>query len=220
MIKLFHVTKKYGRDDRALDGVSLHLEKGEFAFLTGRSGAGKSTLMRLLFAAERPTDGQVIVAGHNVGRLAASSIPVLRRNIGVVFQDFKLLPRRTVFENVAFTLQILGRPKQEIHDRVRTILRQVGLSHKSKSLPERMSGGEQQRVAIARALVNEPLVLLADEPTGNLDSALAMEIMRLLEATNARGTTVLVATHDLRLVEALGKRVITLENGQIKTDKA
>ena len=219
MIKLFHVTKKYGRDDRALDNVSLHLEKGDFAFLTGHSGAGKSTLMRLLFAAEKPTDGQVIVAGHNVGRLSAGSIPVLRRNIGVVFQDFKLLPRRTVFENVAFTLQILGRPKQEIQDRVRTILRQVGLSHKSKALPQRMSGGEQQRVAIARALVNEPLVLLADEPTGNLDSSLAMEIMRLLEATNARGTTVLVATHDLRLVDALGKRVITLENGRIKADQ-
>ena len=219
MIKLFHVTKQYGRDDRALDNVSLKLEKGEFAFLTGHSGAGKSTLMRLLFAAERPTDGQVIVAGHNIGRLSASSIPVLRRNIGVVFQDFKLLPRRTVFENVAFTLEVLGRPKQEIRDRVRSILRQVGLAHKSKSLPLRMSGGEQQRVAIARALVNEPLVLLADEPTGNLDARLSLEIMRLLEAANARGTTVLVATHDLRLAETLGKRLITLEHGRVKDDR-
>ncbi len=219
MIKLFHVTKRYGRDSRALDDVSLRLHKGEFAFVTGHSGAGKSTLMRLLFAAEKPTEGEVVVAGHNVGRLERASIPILRRNIGVVFQDFKLLQQRTVFENVAFTLEVLGRPRHEIRDRVRTILRQVGLAHKSKSLPLRMSGGEQQRVAIARALVNEPMVLLADEPTGNLDTQLSLEIMALLESANARGTTVLVATHDLRLPETLGKRVITLEHGRIKSDK-
>ncbi|MBV69732.1 MAG: cell division ATP-binding protein FtsE [Myxococcales bacterium] len=219
MIKLFHVTKRYGRDNRALDDVSLRLHKGEFAFVTGHSGAGKSTLMRLLFAAEKPTEGEVLVAGHNVGRLDRTSIPILRRNIGVVFQDFKLLQQRTVFENVAFTLEVLGRPRHEIRDRVRTILRQVGLAHKSKSLPLRMSGGEQQRVAIARALVNEPMVLLADEPTGNLDTQLSLEIMALLEAANARGTTILVATHDLSLPETLGKRVITLEHGRIKSDK-
>lgn len=219
MIKLFHVTKRYGRDSRALDDVSLRLHKGEFAFVTGHSGAGKSTLMRLLFAAEKPTEGEVVVAGHNVGRLERASIPILRRNIGVVFQDFKLLQQRTVFENVAFTLEVLGRPRHEIRDRVRTILRQVGLAHKSKSLPLRMSGGEQQRVAIARALVNEPMVLLADEPTGNLDTQLSLEIMALLESANARGTTVLVATHDLRLPETLGKRVINLEHGRIKSDK-
>ena len=220
MIKLFHVTKQYGRDTRALDNVSLSLDKGEFAFITGHSGAGKSTLMRLLFAAEKPTEGQVLVAGHNIGRLDARSIPVLRRNIGVVFQDFKLLNRRTVFENVALRLQVLGRSPQEIKDRVRTVLRQVGLDHKSNSLPIRMSGGEQQRVAIARALVNEPMVLLADEPTGNLDTGLSQEIMQLLNAVNARGTTVLVATHDLGLTERLGHRLITLERGRIKEDRA
>jgi cell division transport system ATP-binding protein len=218
MIRMFHVTKQYTRDERALDDVSLRLGKGEFAFLTGHSGAGKSTLMRLLFAAEKPTHGQVVVAGHNVDRLSRSSIPILRRNIGVIFQDFKLLPRRTVFDNVAFTLHVLGRPRREIHERVTHVLRQVGLEHKTKSLPLRLSGGEQQRVAIARALVNEPPVVLADEPTGNLDESLALDIMRLLESTNARGTTVVVATHDLRMTEFFKKRVITLEQGRLVGD--
>ncbi len=218
MIRMFHVTKSYTRDERALDDVSLRLEKGEFAFLTGHSGAGKSTMMRLLFAAEKPTHGQVLVAGHNVSRLTSSSIPILRRNIGVIFQDFKLLPRRTVFDNVAFGLQVLGRPRREIHEKVTQVLRQVGLEHKTKTLPLRLSGGEQQRVAIARALVNEPPVLLADEPTGNLDESLALDIMRLLESTNARGTTVLVATHDLRMTELFNKRVLTLEQGRLVGD--
>jgi cell division transport system ATP-binding protein len=218
MIRLFHVTKRYTRDACALNDVSLRIEKGGFAFLTGHSGAGKSTLMRLLFAAEKPTEGQVMVAGHSISRLTESSVPILRRNIGVIFQDFKLLSRRTVFDNIAFVLEVLGRPRREIEERVRTVLRQVGLEHKSKSLPLRLSGGEQQRVAIARALVGEPLVLLADEPTGNLDPALSTEIMRLLESVNARGTTVLVATHDIKLTETFHKRVITLENGRVKTD--
>ena len=218
MIRLFHVTKQYSQDVRALDDVSLHIEKGGFAFLTGHSGAGKSTLMRLLFAAEKPTDGQVMVAGHSVGRLNEESIPILRRNIGVIFQDFKLLPRRSVFANVAFALEVRGQPRRVIEERVRAVLRQVGLEHKSKVLPTRLSGGEQQRVAIARALVGEPLVLLADEPTGNLDPGLSMEIMRLLESVNARGTTVLIATHDLRMTETLKKRVIRLEQGRVKSD--
>ena len=218
MIRLFHVTKQYTRDAFALNDVSLSIEKGGFVFLTGHSGAGKSTLMRLLFAAERPTEGQVMVAGHSINRLTDASIPILRRNIGVVFQDFKLLNRRSVFDNVAFRLEVLGRPRREIEERVRSILRQVGLEHKSKSLPVRLSGGEQQRVAIARALVGEPLVLLADEPTGNLDPALSMEIMRLLESVNARGTTVIVATHDLKMTETFQKRVITLDQGRVKAD--
>jgi len=218
VIRLFHVTKRYGRDDLALDDVSLRLEKGAFAFVTGPSGAGKSTLLKLLFAAERPTEGRILVAGHDLGRLRASSVPILRRNVGVVFQDFRLLPRRTVFDNVAFALEVLGRPRATIRRRVETVLRQVGLGHKIDALPMRLSGGEQQRVAIARALVGEPAVLLADEPTGNLDEALARDIMDLFTQAHVRGTTVLVATHDMRLLRTFGKRVITLERGRIAED--
>jgi cell division transport system ATP-binding protein len=218
MIRLFHVTKRYARDDIALDDVSLALDRGEFAFITGPSGAGKSTLLKLLFAAERPSDGRIIVAGHDLSRLRASSVPVLRRNIGVVFQDFRLLPRRTVFANVALALEVLGQPEPRIRRRVETVLRQVGLGHKQDALPLRLSGGEQQRVAIARALVAEPAVLLADEPTGNLDPALSREIMGLFADAQLRGTTVLVATHDLAMLRAFGKRAITLENGRISED--
>jgi len=215
MIRLFHVSKSYGRGERALDDVSFSMEKGEFAFVTGPSGAGKTTLLRLLFAAERPTRGRVLVAEHDVSRLRASSVPILRRNVGVVFQDFKLLPRRTVFDNVAFALEVLGRPRGMIRERVMTVLRQVGLGHRSTALPARLSGGEQQRVAIARALVNQPAVLLADEPTGNLDAELAVGIMELFETVNSRGTTVLFATHDRNLVEGYTKRVIRLEQGRL-----
>jgi len=215
MIRLFHVSKSYGRGERALDDVSFSMEKGEFAFVTGPSGAGKTTLLRLLFAAERPSRGRVLVADHDVSRLRGSSVPILRRNVGVVFQDFKLLPRRTVFDNVAFALEVLGRPRSVIRERVMTVLRQVGLGHRSRSLPIRLSGGEQQRVAIARALVNQPAVLLADEPTGNLDAELAVEIMALFETVNSRGTTVLFATHDRSLVEGYTKRVLRLEQGRL-----
>ncbi len=218
MIRLFHVTKSYGRGERALDDVTFSMEKGEFAFVTGPSGAGKTTLLRLLFAAERPTRGRVLVADHDVSRLRTASVPILRRNVGVVFQDFKLLPRRTVFDNVAFALEVLGRPRSVIRERVMTVLRQVGLGHRSASLPVRLSGGEQQRVAIARALVNQPAVLLADEPTGNLDAELAIGIMELFETVNSRGTTVLFATHDRSLVEAYTKRVLRLEQGRLVSD--
>ena len=220
MIRLFHVTKRYTQDSLALDDVSFQLEKGAFAFLTGHSGAGKSTLMRLLFAAERPTSGQVVVTGENIGRLPTKKVAQLRRKVSVVFQDFKLLQRRSVFDNVAFSLEVLGRSRREINERVRGVLRDVGLEHRSKALPMRLSGGEQQRVAIARALVTEPLVLLADEPTGNLDPALSMEIMRLLESVNARGTTVLVTTHDLHLLESFHKRVLVLANGRLVEDRS
>ena len=219
MIQLFHVTKRYTQDSLALDDVSFQLEKGDFAFLTGHSGAGKSTLMRLLFAAERPTSGQVIVTGQNIGRIPTQQIAHLRRKVSVVFQDFKLLQNRTVFDNVAFSLEILGRSRREIHERVRGVLRDVGLEHRSKAMPMRLSGGEQQRVAIARALVTEPLVLLADEPTGNLDPTLSVEIMRLLESVNARGTTVLVTTHDLHLLDSFHKRVLVLANGRLVEDR-
>ncbi len=218
MIRLFHVTKRYGRDDLALDDVSLRVEKGGFAFVTGPSGAGKSTLLKLLFAAERPTDGRILVAGHDLSRLRASSVPILRRNVGVVFQDFRLLLRRTVFDNVAFALEVLGQPRSRIRPRVEAVLRQVGLGHKMDALPLRLSGGEQQRVAIARALVGEPAVLLADEPTGNLDAALSRDIMDLFTDAHIRGTTVLVATHDAQLMRAVGKRIIRLERGRVVED--
>ena len=219
MIRLFHVSKRYTQDSLALDDVSMHIEKGGFAFLTGHSGAGKSTLMRLLFAAEQPTSGQVIVAGQNIGMMKASDIPSLRRKVSFIFQDFKLLERRSVFGNVAISLEILGHTRREIVERVRGVLRDVGLEHRSKAMPARLSGGEQQRVAIARALVTDPLVLLADEPTGNLDPALSIEVMRLLESVNARGTTVLVTTHDHQLLETFRKRVLTLAQGRLVGDR-
>lgn len=220
LIQLFHVTRQYGRDSRALDDVNLRIDKGEFLFLTGPSGAGKTTLLKLLFCAEQPTRGQIIIAGRNVHRIRSSGIPLLRRNIGVVFQDFKLLHNRTVFDNVAFAMEVLGRPPREINRRVTVVLRQVGLGDKLSSLPSRLSGGEQQRVAIARALVNEPMILLADEPTGNLDPELTIEIMNLLNEVNARGTTVIVATHDPLVLQAYPKRRVMLTRGRIVEDEA
>ncbi len=218
MLQMFHVTKQYTRDARALDDVSLRLDKAEFVFLAGPSGAGKSTLLKLLFAAEQPTKGQIIVGGLNVHRIRRASVPFLRRNIGVVFQDFKLLPRRSVFDNVAFSLEVLGTPTRDIRLRVTRMLRLVGLGDKMHLVPTRLSGGEQQRVAIARALVNEPQVLLADEPTGNLDPERTFAIMRLLEDANTRGTTVLVATHDPLVMQAFKKRVVTLRDGRVVGD--
>lgn len=214
MIQLFHVSKKYPLSrDEALRDVTMHLEKGELAFLTGPSGAGKSTLLRLLFGAEQPTSGQVVIAGNNIAHLSQDSLPYLRRNIGVVFQDFKLLPGRTVFDNVAIVLEVLDKPRSYIHPKVLHILQQVGLAHKADVLPESLSGGEQQRVALARALVNDPQILLADEPTGNLDPERARDIIGLIEKTNIRGTTVLIATHDPQLYT--GKRVFRLEEGRL-----
>ena len=218
MIRLFHVYKHYPHTGNALDDVSLRLEKGEFTFLTGPSGAGKSTLLRLLLREERPTRGQILVQGTSIGSLRNSRVPYLRRSIGVVFQDFKLLPRKTVFENVALALDIVGVGGKLQRDRTREVLASLGLLDKRDSYPEELSGGEQQRVAIGRAIVNRPLILLADEPTGNLDPALSREIMELFKRIHLYGTTVLVATHDQELIRSLHRRVIRLKDGRIDSD--
>jgi len=219
VIQTFHVTKVYDQGDRpALKDVSLNIEKGEFVFLTGPSGAGKSTLLKLLFVAERPTRGQILVNGRNVATLKPRQIPLLRRQVGVIFQDFKLIANRTVHENVAYALHVVGVPEKEIRRRVYNVLKGVGLYHKAHALPPKLSGGEQQRVSIARALVNDPVLLLADEPTGNLDRDITEEIMALLEQANARGTTVVVATHDPDLLDRYKKRVIVLKGGQLQDD--
>ncbi len=215
MIQTFHVHMNYGRGNTALTDVTLEIDRGEFVFLTCPSGAGKTTFLKLILREEVPTQGQILVNGRNVSAIPEAKIPFLRRNIGVVFQDFKMLPRKTVFENVAFVLRVMGIAKLERKRRAFQILKQVGLHHKMNSYPMQLSGGEQQRVAIARALINEPVLLLADEPTGNLDPELAFEIMSLFQEINARGTTVLVATHDRDLITRLAKRVILLEKGRV-----
>ena len=220
MIQLFHVEKKYGNEAPALLDVSLEIRKGEFVFLTGPSGAGKSTLLRLIFCAQPPTAGQVLVFGRNVARIRASSVPYVRRSIGVVFQDFKLLENRTLAENVAFPLQVRGVRPAEVARRVTQALRGVGLEHRASRFPLSLSGGEQQRAAVARALVGDPALLLADEPTGNLDAERTAEVLQLLEAANARGTTVVVATHDRALLSRHKKRVIALEGGRVAADGA
>jgi cell division transport system ATP-binding protein len=218
VIQLFHVAKAYPGDAPVLDDITLHIEKGEFVWLTGPSGAGKSTLLKLLFCAETPTSGQILVGGRNIVRLSQGGIPYLRRNVGVVFQDFKLLQNRTVLENVGYSLEVLGFSDSEIRERSRERLKQVGLAEKAESLPQRLSGGEQQRVAIARALVNDPTILLADEPTGNLDAGLTDSILELLFNANARGTTVVVATHDRSLLTRYHRRTIELSRGRVVGD--
>jgi cell division transport system ATP-binding protein len=218
MIQLFHVFKEYPGEGAALSDVSIHVRKGEFVFLTGPSGAGKSTLLKLVFCAEPATSGQLLVFGKNVSKLRSSAVPYLRRNIGVVFQDFKLLPDRTVAENVAFPLEVRGLQARDVRRKVVGMLRSVGLDHKLGKFPLALSGGEQQRVAVARALVNDPALLLADEPTGNLDPDRTLEVMDLLEGANARGTTVVVATHDRTLLARYKKRVIALETGKVVSD--
>ena len=215
MIQAFHVYKQYDRESSALSDITLHIRKGEFCFLTGPSGAGKTTFLKLVFREELPSQGQILVGGRNVTAIPDHQIPELRRSIGVVFQDFKLLKRKTILENVAFVLRILSVPaKEQKPPRVRA-LKAVGLHHKMHAYPLQLSGGEQQRVAIARALINDPMLLLADEPTGNLDPEMAQEIMTLFQEVNARGTTVVVATHDREMIQRMGKRVISLERGRV-----
>ncbi len=218
MIQLHNVCMSYQRDATALSGISAKISKGEFVFLTGVSGAGKSTLLKLLYGALKPTRGQVVIDGVNITKLPPSQLPALRRKIGVVFQDFKLLPSRTVLENVAITLEVLGWGKKDINKRVYHILKQVGLEHKINSTPIRLSGGEQQRVAMARALVNDPKLILADEPTGNLDEESKERVFAILKEANVRGSTVVVATHDRRLIENSHKRFIVLDKGHVTED--
>ncbi len=214
MIQFFHVYKAY-EDEYALQDVSVKINKGEFVYLTGPSGAGKTTFLKLIFAAEQATRGQILFDGRNIARLHNKAIPYLRRNIGIVFQDFKLLPRSTVEANVSLALEVIGANKSDTRRRTFSILKQVGLAHKLHQYPLRLSGGEQQRVAIARALVNEPQVLIADEPTGNLDAQRAHEILKLLEDANLKGTTILIATHNQDMLQSTTKRVIRLDSGRI-----
>lgn len=215
MIKFDRVTKRYESSKEALSQVSFELQKGEMAFLTGRSGAGKSTLLKLITRMETPTQGQLIVGGRNLGRLSRRQVPYHRRQIGVVFQDHQLLADRTVYENVALPLKVSGYPRSQSERRVRAALDKVGLLGKEKLLPPALSGGEQQRVGIARAVVNRPTILLADEPTGNLDPQLSQEIFNLFEEFNRVGVCVLIASHDLGLIARHGHRVITLEDGRL-----
>ena len=215
MIQFFHVGKTYTRDVEALVDINLHVQKGEFIFIAGPSGAGKTTLLRLIFRDEIPTSGQILVNGRNVVKLPKRAIPHLRRSIGVIFQDFKLLRDRSISDNLALVYRVLGIPPAAGKRKVANLLRVVGLSHKAQMTPYKLSGGEQQRVAIARALMNDPALLLADEPTGNLDVDLAADVMQLLGNIHARGTTVLVATHDMDMVREMGRRTIVLKGGRI-----
>ena len=215
MIETRRLSKVYSRGLYALRDLTLNVEKAEFVFLTGPSGAGKSTLLRLLLMQERPTEGEVFVNGHNLAMLSRREIQEYRRGIGFVFQDFKLIPSRTVVENVSFVPEVLGVPAANQRRRAFQVLKWVGLQHRMNSYPNDLSGGEQQRIAIARALVNDPVFLIADEPTGNLDPDLSLEIMNLLREINAGGTTVLVATHDRELIRLVGRRSITLDQGRV-----
>ncbi|PZN12571.1 MAG: cell division ATP-binding protein FtsE [Bacillota bacterium] len=219
MIEFINVSKVYANGVTALRDVSLHIGRGEFVFLVGPSGAGKSTLVRLIYREEVATRGIVLVDGLNLGRLRRRDVPFLRRQMGVVFQDFKLLPNRTAYENVAFAMFVTGHTRRQIRRRVPEVLELVGLAHKADALPSELSGGEQQRVAVARAVVNYPKILLADEPTGNLDPETAWGIMELLVEINRRGTTVVVATHAQSIVNALRRRVIRLEGGRVIGDE-
>ena len=220
MIRFQNVSKVYpGTSRPALDNMNLEVGKGEFVFLVGASGSGKSTCLRLVLKEEKATRGSVFVAGKDVAKLSSWKVPHLRRTIGVVFQDFRLLPGKTVFENVAFALQVIGKPRHAIAHTVPEVLDLVGLAGKERRFPHELSGGEQQRVAIARAFVNRPAILLADEPTGNLDPTTSVGIMRLLDRINRTGTTILMATHDDEIVDQMRKRVVELEDGQLVRDQ-
>ena len=221
MIRFDNVTKVYASQQRpALEDVGVEIEKGEFVFLVGSSGSGKSTFLRLVLKEEKPTRGAVWVAGKDLGRLSNWKVPTLRRQIGTVFQDFRLLPNKTVSENVAFALEVIGRPNNHIRKVVPEVLDLVGLDGKGDRMPDELSGGEQQRVAIARAFVNRPMILIADEPTGNLDPATSVGIMKLLDRINRTGTTVVMATHDAQIVDQMRKRVIELELGHVVRDQS
>jgi cell division transport system ATP-binding protein len=220
MIRLHNVSKVYDGGTVAVNGVSLEIQKGEFVFLVGPSGSGKSTLIRLMLRQEPPTEGDIWVAGKHLNTLPSWKTPLLRRSVGTVFQDFKLLPQKTVYENVAFALEVIGRPRHVIRTQVPQVLRLVGLSAKADRLPQQLSGGEQQRVSIARAFVNRPLIVLADEPTGNLDPATSVGIMRLLDRISRTGTTVVMATHDHAIVDAMRRRVVALDRGAVVRDQS
>ena len=221
MITFDHVSKTYaGQKRAALHGIDLEIDKGEFVFLVGTSGSGKSTFLRLILREHRPTEGHVFVAGNDVGRLPSWRIPGLRRQVGTVFQDFRLLPGKTVYENVAFALQVIGKSGAHIRATVPETLELVGLDDKADRLPDELSGGEQQRVALARAFVNRPPILIADEPTGNLDPATSVGIMKLLDRINRTGTTVVMATHDSSIVDQMRKRVIELSDGALVRDQS
>lgn len=219
MIKLENVTKVYTGGTVAVKDANLEISKGEFVFLVGASGSGKSTLIRLMMREEPPTNGDIWIAGKHASELPSWKIPYLRRSIGTVFQDFKLLPTRTVYENVAFAMEVTGKHRSVIRNQVPQVLKLVGLSDKADRLPRQLSGGEQQRVAVARAFVNRPLILLADEPTGNLDPATSVGIMRILDRINRTGTTVVMATHDHAIVDAMQRRVVELDRGRIARDE-
>jgi cell division transport system ATP-binding protein len=215
VIEAYHVSKTYARGVFALRDLSLRVEKGDFVFLTGPSGAGKSTLLRLLLRQDVPTEGQLMVGGRNLSTLTPRQVQSYRRSLGFVFQDFKLLPAKTVLENVSFVPRVLGMAESQQQRRTFQVLKWVGLQHRMNAYPLELSGGEQQRIAIARALVNDPAIILADEPTGNLDPDLSLEIMNLFREINARGTTVVVATHDRELIRRVGRRAVTLDHGNI-----
>lgn len=219
LIEMKGVLKKYHRSTTALRDVNLSINQGEFVYLVGPSGAGKSSLIKLLYGEIKPTKGDLTVGEFNVGKLKNKQVPFLRRSVGVVFQDYKLLPRKTVFENVAYAMEVIGERRSTIKKRVPEVLDLVGLKHKMRSFPDQLSGGEQQRVAIARAIVNNPKLLIADEPTGNLDPEISWEIMQLLERINLQGTTILMATHNSQIVNTLRHRVIAIEDGRIVRDE-
>ena len=220
MINFDGVSKQYKNSNQpALDGINLNIEQGEFVFLVGQSGSGKSSLLRLLLKEEKPTSGTVTVDGINVAKLPNRKVPAFRRTMGIVFQDFRLLPGKTVFDNVAFGMEVIGKSKKEIQQRIPAILDLVGLDEKAHRLPSELSGGEQQRVALARAFVNQPKLLLADEPTGNLDPSTSVGIMKLLDRINRTGTTIVMATHDVAIVDQMRKRIVQMENGKIIRDQ-
>lgn len=219
MIQIYNLTKSYQKDAAALKDLTLRIPKGDFVYITGPSGAGKSTLLKLLYAAEKPSRGQILIDGMNLTRMNLRRIAMVRRRLGIVFQDFKLIHTRSIFENVAFPLEVQGRKRYEVSSKVYQALKHVGLEHKLKKFPLELSGGEQQRVAIARALVIDPQILIADEPTGNLDPDVTLEIMELFKGANARGTTILLATHDRDMIHQFPRRTLCLDQGRLVEDR-